>query len=342
MPGNHPQIKTGKCGVLLINLGTPEHYDPKSVRQYLAEFLSDPRVIELTPWLWKPVLYGVILPTRPARVAQAYQKIWHRETDESPLKYYTRLLAERLQQRHSRQTLIIDYAMRYGKPSIEQKLRKLHRQGCDRILILPLYPQYSATTTATVVDKVNQVLAAMRWQPCLRFVPPYYDNTAYIHALEQSVRFFLQHHGQQTEAVLLSFHGLPEENLQQGDPYYCHCMKTSRLLQQQLNDTGLKFYTAFQSRFGPKKWLKPYASELIAELAQNGLRHLAVLAPGFACDCLETIEEMGIENKQLFLEHGGSDYQTIDCLNAGAWAQELYQQILDTELAGWITDDKTS
>ena len=331
-----------KTGVLLINLGTPASCKPTDVRAYLAEFLSDRRVIELSPWLWLPVLYGIILTTRPARVARAYAKIWREDTNESPLLYYTRRTSEKIQNlfmhEHQNKRVFVDYAMRYGKPSISSAIQRLQQNACDRVLILPLYPQYSATTTATAVDKVNAVLAELRWQPVLRFVPPYYEHPAYIQALTNQFLQDYQTLSFQADAILFSFHGLPADSVQKGDPYYCHCLRSAQLLTQRLTEqlpVNIPCYTAFQSRFGPKQWLAPYANEKIIELARQGVKNLVVLAPGFAADCLETIEEMGMQNRDVFLQHGGKNYCVLPCLNDSSQAIDCYKQILSVELAGW-------
>jgi ferrochelatase len=337
-PPEHPAVATGAIGVLLVNLGTPDGYDTAAVRRYLAEFLSDRRVIELTPWLWKPLLHGIILRTRPARVAEAYHKIWHHETNESPLRYYTRRQAEQLggclRERDGRIT--VGWAMRYGNPSIAEQLVALQTQGCERLLVVPLYPQYSASTTATVNDKVFDTMKTLRWQPTLRCLPPYYDHPAYIDALARSIEQGLASDGQRPEVILASFHGLPQEYFEKGDPYYCHCARTTRLLRERLGLDEQQLRMTFQSRFGPKKWLRPYTNKTLRALAREGVRHVAVVMPGFAADCLETLEEMGIQNRELFLGHGGEHYNAIACLNDSEAGIDMLRSLVTQELAGWM------
>ena len=337
-PPEHPPIASGGIGVLLVNLGTPDAHDTAAVCRYLAEFLSDRRVIELTPWLWQPILHGIILRTRPARVAEAYHKVWLHETNESPLRYYTRrqaeLLGGRLRERDSRIT--VSWAMRYGRPSIAEQIGALQKEGCERLLIVPLYPQYSATTTATVNDKVFDVLKTQRWQPALRCLPPYYDHPAYIEATAHSIEELLATAEQRPEVILASFHGLPQEYFNKGDPYYCHCAKTTRLLRERLDLDDQQLRMSFQSRFGPKKWLQPYTDKTLKTLAREGVRHIAVIMPGFAADCLETLEEMGIQNRELFLRYGGERYDVISCLNDSEGGIDMLQRLILQELAGWI------
>lgn len=339
LPRSHPPVLAGKIGLLIVNLGTPDACTPAAVRRYLAEFLSDRRVIELSPWLWQPILHGIILRTRPAKVAKAYAKIWLSNPDESPLRRYTRQQAEQLQQRFQAQyadQVLISWGMRYGSPALGEQLRTLHQQGCERILIVPLYPQYSATTTGSVVDEISRTLKAMRWQPTLRICPPYYDHPAYIEALAASVRQSIAALPEAPQRLLLSFHGLPEANLQAGDPYYCQCHKTARLLTDTLAMENIPVALVFQSRFGPKPWLKPYADQTIIALAQNNIKRIAILMPGFMSDCLETLEEMGVQNQALFRQHGGTDYTCIPCLNASEASINLLYALCHQELQGWL------
>lgn len=335
----HSDIAPAKIGVMLVNLGTPNAADPSSVKRYLGEFLSDRRVIELNPWLWKPVLYGIILPLRSKRVAEAYRKIWHHDTDESPLRLYSRLQADRvgeaLQQRRN-QDINVVWAMRYGNPSIPDTLNGLRKQGCRHILVVPLYPQYSATTTATVTDKVFETLQSVRYQPAVRILPPYHDQPKYIHALALSVEDYLENTVGHPEVLIVSFHGLPKACIEAGDPYYCHCAKTIRLLRERLGVDENFLRLTFQSRFGPKQWLQPYTSETLTDLANSGIRHVAVLTPGFAADCLETLEEIGMQNRDLFLAQGGERFDYIPCLNDSPPGIEMLTDLIEEELSGWI------
>lgn len=329
----HPDIKPATIGVLLVNLGTPSACNRRSVRRYLAEFLSDRRVIELSPFLWKPMLYGVILTTRPAKVAKAYQKIWMQAEDESPLRFYTRKQAEKLK---IEPNIIVDWAMRYGKPSLQSTLEKLKQQGCQRLLVVPLYPQFSATSTATVIDKVFDVLKTWRWQPALRTLPPYFDHPAYISALAESLQQYLDTAQSKPEVILASYHGIPKDCVKKGDPYYCHCAKTTRLLREKLGVDENFLQMTFQSRFGPKKWLEPATDLTLKQLAKKGTKHVAVITPGFAADCLETLEEMDIQNRQTFIKHGGSDYDVTPCLNDSDIGINMLETLIRQELQGWI------
>jgi len=337
-PPDHPPVASGSIGVLLVNLGTPDGHDTAAVRRYLAEFLSDRRVIELTPWLWQPILHGVILRTRPARVAEAYHKIWRHETNESPLRYYTRRQAEQLgeQLRERENRVIVSWAMRYGRPSIAEQIAALQSQGCERLLVVPLYPQYSASTTATVNDRVFDTLKTLRWQPALRCLPPYYDHPAYVDAIARSIEQRLAADEQRPEVILASFHGLPQEYFEKGDPYYCHCAKTTRLLRERLGLDERQLRMTFQSRFGPKKWLQPYTDKTLRALAREGVRHVAVVMPGFAADCLETLEEMSMQNRDLFLGQGGRRYDVIPCLNDSEAGIVMLHSLVTQELGGWI------
>lgn len=338
LASSHPQPGTPKIGVLLVNLGTPDLPSPESVRCYLAEFLSDPRVIELHPLLWKPILYGFILPARCKRVAEAYAKIWRKDPEDSPLRYFTRRQAELLDRKltDGGHPIRVDWAMRYGKPSIPETLNTMRDQGCRRILVAPLYPQYSATTTATVIDKVFEALGSLRFQPALRTLPPYYDDPHYINALVRSLEKAFTRLSSRPEVIIASFHGLPRNYVEAGDPYFCHCAKTTRLLRERLgiDENGLRM--AFQSRFGPKEWLRPYTDEMLADLAQSGVRRIAVLAPGFAADCLETLEEIGIRYRELFLARGGLEFHFIPCLNESEEGSSMLGALIERELRGWI------
>ena len=335
LPTGHPSLQTPAIGVLLVNLGTPDGYDVKSMRRYLAEFLSDPRVIEAPKWIWWPILHGIILNTRPRKSGEAYRKIWMEEQGESPLRYYTRALTNALAPRFSNQHVIVDWAMRYGTPSIPEKLEELRSQGCEKILIFALYPQYSAATTASVYDKAFDQLKAMRWQPAIRTVPSFHDEPRYIQALADSVREALKDKPD-PEMLLCSFHGLPKENLDKGDPYHCFCLKTGRLLREALNWPEDRFGVVFQSRFGPKEWLQPYADQPVAALGDRGVKSLAILSPGFVADCVETLEELAIGLKETFEEHGGETFDYIPCLNDSDGLIDTLETVTRRELSGWI------
>lgn len=335
LPKDHPDLPSGDIGVLLVNLGTPDGYDVKSMRRYLGEFLSDRRVIELSPVLWQPILQGIILNTRPKRSGEAYRKIWLEETNESPLRLHTREQAEALKPRFESEGVVIDWAMRYGNPSIAEKLDALFAAGCRKILIAALYPQYSAATTATVYDKAFDHLRTMRWEPAIRTMPTFHDEPAYIDALVKSVRETIAN-GPEPEMLVCSFHGLPRENLDKGDPYHCFCQKTGRLLQEALNWDKERFMTVFQSRFGPKEWLKPYADETVADLASKGVKSLAVISPGFVADCVETLEELAIGLRETFEENGGESFTYIPCLNSSGTMIDLLERLVRRELGGWL------
>jgi ferrochelatase len=315
--------------VLLVNLGTPDEASPKAVKRYLAEFLSDRRVVEIPPLAWQPILRGIILNTRPKKSAHAYSQVW---TDAgSPLAAVTRAQAEALKDAWPGVT--VDWAMRYGNPAISDRLTAMKDAGCDRILIAPLYPQYCAATTATANDKAFAVLAAMRWQPAIRTLPPYHDDPAYIDALAQSVRASLATLDFEPEALIASFHGMPARTLELGDPYHCHCQKTARLLGEAL---GRELIVSFQSRFGRAKWLEPATDTTLAALPGQGIKRVAIVAPGFSADCLETLEELAIRGRDTFLTAGGERFAYLSCLNASAPGLTMLRDILSRELAGWI------
>lgn len=329
-PADHPTIARPKVGVLLINLGTPDAPEAPAVRRYLAEFLSDPRVIELPKLLWKPILHGVILRTRPKKSAHAYSQVWTEEG--SPLAAITRRQAEKLQQRWG-DRVIVDWAMRYGNPGIRPAIEKLKAAGCERILAAPLYPQYCAATTATANDTVFAALAQKRWQPALRTLPPYYDALDHIDALQQSIERQLAALDFVPDRLLLSYHGMPERTLRKGDPYHCHCRKTSRLLGERLS---IATDTAFQSRFGRDKWLQPATEDVLAAYPANGVTKLAIAAPGFSADCIETIEELGIRGRETFVGAGGTHFARLDCLNDSDEGMAMLDALLMRELAGWV------
>ena len=316
--------------MLLINLGTPDAAEVGAVRRYLAEFLSDPRVVEVPPILWQPFLRGIVLRTRPAKSAHAYQQVWRE--DGSPLAAITRLQTEALKPRFG-ETVIVDYAMRYGKPAIADRLAALKEQGCERILVAPLYPQYCAATTATANDAAFAALATMRWQPAVRTLPPYHDDPLYIDALKTNVEAGLAALEFTPQAIVASFHGMPERTLMLGDPYHCHCQKTARLLGQAL---GRDLTITFQSRFGRAKWLEPATDTILSALPGRGVTAVAVFAPGFSADCLETLEELAIRGKESFVAAGGKDFAYLPCLNADPPGIGMLHALLQRELAGWI------
>jgi ferrochelatase len=328
-------------GLLLVNLGTPDAADVPSVRRFLAQFLSDPRVVEMPRFLWLPLLHGVILNARPAKSAKAYAQIWNEETGEGPLKAVTRMQAEKLgvlagAGELGSTPIIVDYAMRYGAPGLSIGIEALCAKGCERILVLPLYPQYAASTTATAFDEIARVLRKMRRQPTLRFAPPYFDDPAYIEALAQGLREGLAALDFEPEAILASFHGLPQFQIDKGDPYKIHCETTWRLLREAIGLNERQLRLSFQSRFGRAKWLQPYTAETAAELAKSGVKRLAIVAPGFSADCLETIEELGVEIRDLFLQAGGEKFARIPCLNDGEAGMRLLATLARRELAGWV------
>ncbi|MCK0097916.1 ferrochelatase [Qipengyuania sp. S6317L1] len=337
LPNDHPPVSSGSVGVLLVNLGTPDAPDPSSVKRYLKQFLSDKRVIEIPAIAWQPILRGIILNTRPAKSAEAYSKVW---TDRgSPLADITSRQAEAIEGQFG-ENVIVDFAMRYGNPSIEDKLKALTEKGCDRILVAPLYPQYSAATTATVFDEVARVLKEMRWQPALRFLPPYHDEELYLTALADDLTRQLGSLSFKPETMLLSFHGMPQRTLEKGDPYHCHCQKTSRLLREKLEVrpewSGVKFVTTFQSRFGPAQWLEPATDDTLVAEGEKGTKRLVVAAPGFSADCVETLEELALEGRDEFLEAGGEEFAVMDCLNVSGSGVEMLKSMIGRELSGWV------
>ncbi len=335
LPAGHPDIKPGRVGVLLANLGTPDAPTPGAVRRYLAEFLSDPRVVEIPRIVWKPILHGIILNTRPRKSAHAYAQVW---TDQgSPLAAITAQQAQGLQGLLGDRALV-DWAMRYGNPSIGERIARMKEHGCERILFAPLYPQYSGATTATAVDALGDALKSMRWQPAVRCLPPYHDDPAYIEALRSDLQQQLTALSFVPEVLLLSFHGMPERTLDMGDPYHCQCRKTARLLTEAMatDHPAMRIEVSFQSRFGKAKWLEPYTDQVIAEEAARGTRRLAIAAPGFSADCLETLEELAIRGREQFLEAGGQDFAALECLNAGRAGMAMLESLILRELQGWI------
>jgi len=334
-PDGHPAAPTGGIGVLLVNLGTPDAPTPAAVRRYLAEFLSDRRVVEIPRLVWLPILHGIILRTRPKKSAHAYAQVW--SDQGSPLAAVTAAQAAALQDRLG-PGVRVEWAMRYGNPAMGAQLQAMKDNGCDRILIAPLYPQYSGATTATVIDELGRALAAMRWQPALRTLPPYHDDALHIGALKADIARQLSALAFRPEVLLLSFHGMPERTLHLGDPYHCQCRKTARLLAEALaaDWPGLRIETSFQSRFGRAKWLEPATDVVLAAEGARGTRKLAIAAPGFSADCLETREELAIRGKEQFFAAGGTDYAALDCLNDGAAGMAMLEALTRRELAGWI------
>jgi len=328
-PEGHPAIPAPRIGVLLINLGTPDGADARSVKRYLAEFLSDRRVVEIPPIVWQPILRGIILTTRPKKSAHAYGLVWR--DDGSPLAAITRLQAAALKDAFGA-GVMVDWAMRYGNPSIAARLTAMKAAGCERILLAPLYPQYCGATTATANDKAFEVLGGMRWQPAIRTLPPYHDDPAYIDALKQSVEASLAALDFEPEAIVASFHGMPQRTLELGDPYHCQCRKTARLLSEAM---GRELLVAFQSRFGRAKWLEPATDKVLESLPGKGIRKVAIVAPGFSADCLETLEELAFRGRESFVAAGGTHFAYLPCLNDSAESIVMLRLLIARELEGW-------
>ncbi|WP_173423808.1 ferrochelatase [Ensifer adhaerens] len=336
-PANHPPVKSGKVGVLLVNLGTPDGTDYTSMRRYLREFLSDRRVIEWSRLFWYPILYGIVLNTRPGKVGKAYEMIWNKDLNESYLRTYTRNQATLMAKTFADQPhIVVDWGMRYGQPSIASRMEALQKAGCERILVFPLYPQYAAATTATVNDKAFEALLKMRWQPALRTVPPYHDDPVYIDALASSITRHLATLDWEPEVVLTSFHGIPKSYFDKGDPYYCQCQKTARLLREKLGWSKDKLQVTFQSRFGPEEWLQPYTDKTVEKLAQDGIKRIAVINPGFVSDCLETLEEIAEQAAESFHHNGGEKFAHIPCLNDSEEGMTVLEHVVRRELSGWL------
>jgi len=336
-PPDHPAIAPSRIGVLLTNLGTPDATDYWSMRRYLKEFLSDRRVIEENPIKWWLILNLIILSVRPGRKGRDYDKIWNRERNESFLKTITRSQADKLAASFAGDArVMVDWAMRYGNPSIRSSLDAMQGAGCDRILIVPLYPQYAAATTATVCDKSFEALAAMRRQPAVRVAPAYFDQPVYIESIAASLEQALASLPFNADVVLASFHGMPEEYLRKGDPYYCQCAKTTRLIRERLKLGDDRLIMTFQSRFGTAEWLKPYTDATVKNLAERGVKNLVVITPGFAADCLETLEEIAIENAEIFKHAGGENFAHVPCLNDSDLGMAVLRDIVLRELKGWL------
>ena len=326
MQKDHPEVKFGKTGVLLINLGTPDSTSWWDIRKYLKEFLSDRRVIEVNPFLWQIILNLFILTFRPSKTAHAYKKIWRKDTNESPLLYFTRSQSQKLNNKIGSDKIIVDFAMRYGNPGIKLKLQTLKNAGCENIIILPLYPQYAAATTATVCDEVYRSLMGMRWQPSLQVIPHYESEPIYIDALVKSIKETMQTIKWKPDLIISSYHGIPKKYFDKGDPYHCYCHKTTRLMKESFNSIDIQ--TTFQSRFGPQEWLTPYTDKTLESLPNKGIKNLLVICPGFASDCVETLEEINIQGKESFMKNGGKNFEMIPCLNDNPDHIDLFEKLV--------------
>jgi protoporphyrin/coproporphyrin ferrochelatase len=338
-PADHPAIPAAKVGILLANLGTPDNHDYWSMRRYLNEFLSDRRVIDYSPWKWQPILQLVVLSKRPFTSGAAYRSIWNTEADESPLMTITKeqvaKVREAMRARHG-DDVMVDFCMRYGNPSTPSKVRAMVAAGCEKILFFPLYPQYAGATTATANDQFFRALAAEKWQPSVRTVAPYFEHPLFIDALAQSVERAWGELDEKPDLLVASYHGVPQRYLMEGDPYHCQCQKTSRLLRERLGWDKDKIVTTFQSRFGPEEWLKPYTVEEVARLAKSGIRRIAVIAPAFSADCIETLEEINEEIRESFEEAGGESFTYIPCLNADDAHVAALSTVIEQNLKGWL------
>jgi protoporphyrin/coproporphyrin ferrochelatase len=335
-PSGRSEVNKSKIGVLLMNLGTPEATSYWPMRRYLKEFLSDRRVIEVNPVLWWFILNGIILTFRPQKSGKAYEKIWNKALNESPLKTITRGQSEKLQEAlKDRPEIIVDWAMRYGQPPVAARIEDLKAQGCDRVLLMPLYPQYSAATTATALDKCFDALKTMRWQPAIRSVPPYFEHPAYIEALAKSLKQHIKDLPWKPDLILASFHGLPQAYVTKGDPYYYHCMKTADLLREKMKLSPEQLQVVFQSRFGRAEWLQPYAQGTVEGLPAKGVKNLVMIMPGFSADCVETLEEVAIGLDETFKHAGGANFSAVPCLNDGALLIGMLDTLVRQELQGW-------
>lgn len=338
-PSDHRQIASAKVGVLLVNLGTPDGTDYWSMRRYLGEFLSDKRVIDAPAWKWQPILQGIILTLRPSKSGEAYRSIWNNELDESPLLTITRAQTEKINAALTSKygdNIVVDFCMRYGNPSTDSAIRRLQEQGCQKIVFFPLYPQYAAPTTATANDHAFRTLMQLKWQPAIRTVPAYFDNPAYIAVLATSIREAYAKLDTQPDHLVVSYHGVPERYLLEGDPYYCQCLKTTRLLEEALGWDDGHIITAFQSKFGPTKWVGPAAVEEVARLAAAGKTNITIVAPAFSADCVETLEEINEEIRESFEEAGGKSFTYIPCLNDRDDHIAALLGIIENELQGWV------
>ena len=331
MNKDHPIINFGKTGVLIINLGTPDSTKWWDIRKYLKEFLSDRRVIEVNPIIWQIVLNLFILTFRPSKTAHAYKQIWRKDTNESPLLYFTRSQSKKLKEKIGNEKTIVDFAMRYGNPSIRSRLNNLKEKGCENIIILPLYPQYAAATTATVCDEVYRSLMNMRWQPSLQIVPHYESEPLYIDALIKSINKKIKEISWKPDLIISSYHGIPKSYFDKGDPYHCYCHKTTRLIKEKYEDVEIE--TTFQSRFGPQEWLTPYTDKTLENLPKRGIKNLLVLCPGFSSDCVETLEEINIQGRESFISNGGKNFDLIPCLNDSPDHIKLFETLVKRYLS---------
>ena len=333
-PADHPNIPAAKIGVLLLNLGTPDGTSYWPVRRYLSEFLSDRRVIETNPLIWQPILQGVILSVRPQKSGANYAKIWDKVENDSPLRVITRRQSAALQARLG-EGVVVDFAMRYGNPSTPSRLAAMQAAGCRKILLAPLYPQYSATTTATANDKAFEALETMRWEPSVRTLPPYFETPEYVTALANSIADGVQKLDFEPDVVLMSYHGMPQTYLERGDPYYCQCLKTTRLVREHLRWDEDKIKVTFQSRFGPTKWLEPATADTLMALGKEKQK-VAVVAPAFSVDCIETLEEIAITGREQFEHAGGEHFGYIPCLNDSDAGMDMLEAVVRNELKGWV------
>ena len=313
MNEEHPKVKFGKTGVLLINLGTPDSTSWLDIRKYLKEFLSDNRVIEVNPIIWQIILNLFILTFRPSKTAKAYKEIWMKNENKSPLRFFTEMQTEKLNKKIGDEKIIVDFAMRYGNPSIKSKIESMHKNGCEKIIIFPLYPQYASPTTATVCDEVFRVLMKMRWQPAIQTIPHYESEPLYVKAIVNSIEKKLKEINWDPDIIIASYHGIPKKYFEKGDPYHCYCQKTTRLISEKFKQ--IKIMTTFQSRFGPQEWLQPYTDKTLENLPKEGIKNVLVISPGFASDCVETLEEISIQGKESFLKSGGERFEFVPCLN---------------------------
>ena len=326
----HPKINYGKTGILIVNLGTPDSTQWLDIRKYLKEFLSDRRVIEVNPFIWKIILNLFILTFRPSKTAKAYKEIWMKDKNMSPLRFFTQSQAEKLSKKIGGENLIVDFAMRYGNPSIKSKIHSLQKQGCENLIVLPLYPQYAAATTATVCDEVYRTLMKMRWQPNLKIVPHYESEPLYINAIKKSIEKKISEINWKPELIIASYHGIPKKYFDKGDPYHCYCHKTTRLISEKYSDIEIK--TTFQSRFGPQEWLQPYTDKTFEVLPKEGKKNILVICPGFSSDCVETLEEISIQGKESFIKSGGENFEMIPCLNDNEDHISLFEHLISKNL----------